>query len=496
MIGSATAAAANQNALVQAVTTTGAATGTYTIVVSGTAGTTGGYSLQVTLNAALESEANLSGVNDDTLATAQDINGSAIGLATETSRLAVVGSLIGAGGIGEFESGSLPPSISTYSSNGFGRIQVTTPVGSGNSSSYSLLMDSNTDGNYALNEAVYTVDLTVATQATLSFSHINFSDEADTLPASFVGHANGDGVAISADGNTWSTVFNATVADTSWTTSTIDLAAAAASAGMTLGPNFKVKFQQYDNFGITTDGRGYDDISVSTSDKDYFHLSLSAGESVSIAATAQTVASFGLELRNSSDVVLATGVTGSTNLTTFINNFVVPAAGDYYIRVAGSSNVLYTLVATRSSAIDIEPNESLATAQNISGLKGALGAITSSGSGIVYVASAVVPAFTDISTTGTVISFSDIDDGNSSLSIPFTFSLYGTGYTSVFVGTNGLLTFLSAPTSTAAYTNADLTTSPTQATIAAFWDDLHISNSAVEQRGSIRKSSVRLAASS
>src|SRR5262249_42582430 len=154
-----------------------------------------------------------------------------------------------------FESGALPPSMSTFSSNGFGRIQVTAPVGSGNSSAFALLMDSNTDSNYVLNEAVYTVDLSGVVQAGLTFSHINYNDEPDALPATFTGHANGDGVAISADGNNWATIFNATTDDGAWTSTTIDLAAAASKAGMTLGPNFKIKFQQYDNFGISTDGR-------------------------------------------------------------------------------------------------------------------------------------------------------------------------------------------------------------------------------------------------
>ena len=31
---------------------------------------------------------------------------------------------------------------------------------------------------------------------------------------------------------------------------------------MILGPNFKIKFQQYDNFPMPTDGRGYDNIQI------------------------------------------------------------------------------------------------------------------------------------------------------------------------------------------------------------------------------------------
>src|SRR5262249_51896566 len=139
--------------------------GTYTITVSGAAGTTGGYTGQANLNAAFGAETH-GGAAKDTLGTAPKLDGSDIGFAGGASRLVVLGSLGGtAAATVDFESGVLPSSFTTYSSNSFGRIQVTAPGGTGNSSQYALLMDSNTDDNYVLNEAVYTVDLTGLTQA-------------------------------------------------------------------------------------------------------------------------------------------------------------------------------------------------------------------------------------------------------------------------------------------------------------------------------------------
>ena len=182
--------------------------GTYTIAVSGADSTSGAFTAQVTLNAALEAEGN-GGPTNDTLGTAQDLDGSAVSLGGSATRIAVIGTGASSGsGVlvasENFESGSLPSSISTYSSNVFGQIRVTTPGGTGNSSAFALLMESSRDADrnpvYALNEAVYTVNLTAAPQTTLSFSHINFSDEAEALPADFTGHFNGDGVAISANG--------------------------------------------------------------------------------------------------------------------------------------------------------------------------------------------------------------------------------------------------------------------------------------------------------
>src|SRR5262249_26482039 len=80
VVGSATASAAGQKALIQSVAaTTG---GTYTITVGGAGGTTGLYTVQVILNAAQEAEGTLAGVNNDTRATAQNLAGSFVTLQT------------------------------------------------------------------------------------------------------------------------------------------------------------------------------------------------------------------------------------------------------------------------------------------------------------------------------------------------------------------------------------------------------------------------------
>lgn len=376
IIGSATAGAAGQSAILQTISATTA--GAYSITVTGAGGTVGNYSIQVILNAAQETESALSGIDNGSVATAQNIDGGFVNVGVHGDR----GAVVGAQGLGasaatvDFESGTLPASFSTYSSNSFGRIQVTTPGSTGNNSLYALMMDSNSDGNYVLNEAVYTVQLNGISQATLNFSHVNFSDEADLLPSSFVGHANGDGVAISADGNTWWTIFNATSADSTWTNTSIDLAAAAASAGITLGSDFKIKFQQYDNFGITTDGRGYDNISISVPDSDYYSFHLNAGQTATIAATAGQNVNMSLDLLNGSNTVLASGVS-AVNVTKAITNFVAPTTGTYYVRISSNASTLYSLVVTRDTAFDIEPNDSQASSQNVSGTQAILGALSS-----------------------------------------------------------------------------------------------------------------------
>src|SRR5262249_6342233 len=156
----------------------------------------------------------------------------------------------------------------------------------------------------------YHINLAGLQQASLSFSHIQFSDEADSLPTDFTGHANGDGVAISDDGNRWHTVLNAPL-DSSWTTATFDLVAAAAAAGMTLSSNFQIKFQQYDNFDYPTDGRAYDNIQISLPDpQDTYSLSLSAGDIVSVVAKGLIGGAPNVQLFGSNGSLVAGSITG------------------------------------------------------------------------------------------------------------------------------------------------------------------------------------------
>jgi hypothetical protein len=88
-----------------------------------------------------------------------------------------------------------------------------------------------------------------------------------------------------------------------------------------------------------------------------------------------------------------------------------------------------------------------------------------------YTASAVAFSFFDISATGTLLpTASSSDDTFESVALPFTFRFYDTDYVSMFVASNGLLTFGSGNST---FTNADLTADPPQAAIAPYWDDLH-----------------------
>ncbi len=79
----------------------------------------------------------------------------------------------------------------------------------------------------------------------------------------------------------------------------------------------------------------------------------------------------------------------------------------------------------------------------------------------------------DISSSGAVL-ISDGDDVQASLSIGFPFQFFGKQYSSLIVGSNGLMT-LSGGTVASSYTNASMPSSASpNAIIAPYWDDLNI----------------------
>ncbi len=80
--------------------------------------------------------------------------------------------------------------------------------------------------------------------------------------------------------------------------------------------------------------------------------------------------------------------------------------------------------------------------------------------------------FVDIRSTGTTAFNGYSDDGSRGpINIGFSFDFYGNSYSTLYVSSNGMVSFGSGNT---AYANTDLTTNanPTQAVIVPYWDDL------------------------
>ena len=152
-----------------------------------------------------------------------------------------------------FESGSFDQYWFTQSSNSEGRILITSANGP-HSGSYHMTMDDNYNGGqYAQNEAWLRLNLAGKGDVELAFWWKEFSDETHTQ----------DGVYFSDNGGSgFVKVYSLTGGTSTYQEIVLDVDALAVSSGLSLTGTFVVKFQQYDNYSITTDGMAFDDISV------------------------------------------------------------------------------------------------------------------------------------------------------------------------------------------------------------------------------------------
>lgn len=155
-----------------------------------------------------------------------------------------------------FEGGTLPGAfypITTSSGAANGRVQVTTAYP--NTGLYNLDIDTDCDGcgGSTLQSATMVIDLAGETNVELNFWVYEHGDENNPE----------DGVFISDDGGgTWAQIVDLNNFPANYENVILDLAAAAAGAGMNLVDGFQIRFQSYDNFMIPTDGYSFDDICV------------------------------------------------------------------------------------------------------------------------------------------------------------------------------------------------------------------------------------------
>lgn len=149
---------------------------------------------------------------------------------------------------------------SVWSISGTGPHQTTVSSQNGpRAGGYHLTMDSS--GGPARNEATLMLNLTGRRDLQLSFWLKSYSDEPHGPPnAPFTSGADFDGVAISANGNTWYEVLPLRTAAPDWTKYTINLDAELAARGLAYGPGFRIRFNHYDDYAIATDGFAFDDI--------------------------------------------------------------------------------------------------------------------------------------------------------------------------------------------------------------------------------------------
>ena len=344
--------------------------GNFRVTLEGIGQTTGEYDLRIYLNAAVELES-LGASENNTLASAQNIGSSFIDLSgAAASRAAVVGTR-GVDYAEDFESGMLNEEWSTSSVAEAGRIQLSNSIRAAQGE-YSLIMDVSDRGVQNRNQADWSLDLSDVTDVMLRFSHSDFNDAEDPLPESFTGSADGDGIAISADGEQWTTIWQATDGTFGeWMEETVDLSAVATSSGMSLDNEFFIRFQQFGAGPLGAAGRGFDDIQLLTEpaveSNDWYRFKLEDGQAASVLLDTAADPRGTLELYDSAQTLLATS-SQADNVDQILQNFVDATidgiANDYYIRVTDPAED-YLLLVTRDASFDRELNSGFQIPQDL-----------------------------------------------------------------------------------------------------------------------------------
>ena len=162
--------------------------------------------------------------------------------------------------------------------------------------------------------------------------------------------------------------------NTGWLTHSADLTAFS-------GQSVRLMYREVVPEGLAGPGSfELDAVSMSVAVPDVYRVTLAAGEQVTVGVEGQTAVGLPADgvtvaLLDAAGNVLASGVTGATNLDQVIGNYAVATSGTYFVRVTAPTPTRYGLVVTRGAAFDTEANDTFATPQPL-GPRGALGAIT------------------------------------------------------------------------------------------------------------------------
>ena len=161
-----------------------------------------------------------------------------------------------------FESGSFS-NYWTITGIGAARTLITSANGPHTGTKH-LTLDASVDGPFARNEATLGVNLAGYTNVALSFWFKNIGNKQNGPPAApFIGGADFDGVALSTDGTLWWEVQSLRdFATNVWTNLVVNLDSALAAHGLAHSSTVLIRFNQYDNRTIPTDGFAIDDINV------------------------------------------------------------------------------------------------------------------------------------------------------------------------------------------------------------------------------------------
>jgi subtilisin family serine protease len=422
-LGNATATGAGQSAVVQTVTADTA--GTYTITVTGASSTAGSYTVEALLNAATELES-FHGATNNSTATAQNIDAAALSPAPGASRLAVVGrgdgissEIMTADSFGyraamiahRFEDISatgkrlviesdddgwtvLPTSLTATDLAGF-----TFPF---YGTTYSSLYISSGQGLITFtagfeDQVVAVKDLKLMPQTpsiALLWNSIHVDDWIGNLDPNtgLFWQVLGSGADrrlviqwnkvaftprigdVARTPVTFQAVLYASgviefnypdldFAPNSFNQEGIEACVGIKAAGTQYTKRLLVKQSNLQSPYVGT-GKSIRIATGLTNNADHYALSLTAGEKATLVMNGGTNSV--LELLNSSGTVVATGVSGPTNLARAILDYTAPSTATYSARVRDTLDAEYTLTALRAGAgFDLEANDTTSTAQDI-----------------------------------------------------------------------------------------------------------------------------------
>jgi subtilisin family serine protease len=375
----ASAGAPGEDAVIQTAGPTSA--GTYTVTVGGVGTSTGAYTLQLILNSAVEDESH-DGAGNSTLGTAQNIEGSFVGLSDiGGQRGAVRGQITWEFTtpvtIEDFEHGNLDK----YREKGTSNTSVTDAAA--HDGEWGLQDETNS----GLKGWIFRNDGAVRVQRGDVISVWVRSEGTPTGRAYFGFGASPKGTlsivmapstgqlliqrnadydyedigaaSQSWEGDHWYRM------ELVWETDGDILGSLYDSDGTTLLNTVSANDTMFSSGGIAFRAFGstkyFDTVEVSwlsNTDPDFYAFSLNAGESATLALrTAGGNAH--LELLDSSGAPVASGSATASNVDEVIADFVSPHSEDpatYFARVTGDTSVKYTLVLTRGATFDLEDN--------------------------------------------------------------------------------------------------------------------------------------------
>ena len=107
--------------------------------------------------------------------------------------------------------------------------------------------------------------------------------------------------------------------------------------------------------------------------QDYYSFALTQGQTATAVVESLNGKAAQISIVDGNGNVLATGVSGATNVSQSIEDFVAPSTGTYYVEVTGDPGLQYSVVVTRGADFTIQPHNTSSTAQNLTGTNGVLG---------------------------------------------------------------------------------------------------------------------------